>query len=170
MSAILACLSVGLCAAFDWFRGAGSDRIPAWMTHVPWIVPYGLFLAYLLGAHNYWLMAAFAVCWWIGNRAGWTNLIVAVMQDSHVETKVYLGALGLPALPPVISLYLRGVIWALPALALFPWVPRVGLFVALAGIAMVLPALCFKETQWAEMEATRGFLMGAAAFFAGNMV
>ena len=167
---MLILLSVILCAAFDWARGAGSDRIPKWMTELPWIVPYGLFLAYLLGAHTYWLMAAFALCWWGGNRVAWTNLIVAVMQDSRVENKLYLGPIGLPALPPVVSLFLRGVIWALPALVLFPWVPRVGLFIPLAGIAMVLPALCFKETQWAEMEATRGFLMGAAAFFAGSMV
>ena len=158
-----------LCAIFDRLRGAGKDAIPQWMTRLPWIIPYALCLAFLLHVEPM-LMPVFVLAWWIGNRAAWTTLIVAVMQDSRVENKLYLGPIGLPALPPVISLYLRGVVWALPALALFPWAPRVALFIPLAGIAMVLPALCFKETQWAEMEASRGFLMGAAAFFAGNMV
>ncbi len=168
MSVSLTILAIFLCGAWDWFRGAGADRIPAWATKMPWIVPYGLFLAALLGAwHSYWLMAAFAVCWWVGNRAGWTNLIVAVMRDVHVEQKLYIGPLALPAMPPVVALYLRGVVWAAPALVLSDWLPGVWIFAALAGVAMLIPALMFSEREWAWMEFMRGIVMGLAALAAG---
>ena len=167
MSASLTILAIFLCGAWDWFRGAGADRIPAWATKVPWIVPYGLFLGALLGGwHNYWLMAAFAGCWWIGNREGWTSTIVAVMRDDKREQKLYIGPIGLPIMPPVVALYMRGMIWAAPGVLLAYWLPSTLLFVPLAGVAMVVPALMFSEREWAAMEATRGFLMGLAAFSA----
>lgn len=168
MSIPLTILAIFLCGAWDWFRGAGADRIPAWLTKMPWIVPYGLFLAALLGAwHDYRLMAMFAVCWWVGNREGWTSTIVAVMRNDKREQKLYVGPIGLPLMPPVVALYVRGMIWAAPAVLLAYWLPSTLLFVPLAGVAMLVPALMFAEREWAAMEFTRGLLMGMAAFAAG---
>lgn len=165
---MLVILSILLCAASDWFRGAGVDRIPLWLTKMPWIVPYGLSLGALLDPqHRYWLMGAFAVCWWVGNRMGWTSIIVAVMRDDKREQKLYIGPVGLPLMPPVVALYVRGMIWAAPAVLLAYWLPSTLLFVPLAGVAMLVPALMFAEREWAAMEFTRGLLMGMAAFAAG---
>ncbi len=163
-------LAIVLCGAFDRLRGAGKNAIPQWMTRLPWIIPYGLCLAFLLHAQTWWQYAIFIGCWWIGNRMGWTKVIQAVMQDSHEEIKLYVGPVGLPLMPPVVALYVRGMIWAAPGVLLAYWLPSTLLFVPLAGVAMVVPALMLPESEWAAMEATRGFLMGMAAFAAGWFV
>lgn len=160
-------LLLAACGLFDWFRGAGEDRIPKSLTYFPWFIPYGLCIGTLLHAENWWLLSAATALWWLGGKPAFTALITAVMRDSTIEQKVYLNRwLGLPPLPPVIALYVRGVLWGAPLLLLYRWAPSVIIFPWITGVAMLIPALVVPERRWATMEFTRGVLMGIAALVA----
>ncbi len=160
-------LLLAACGLFDWFRGAGEDRIPKVLTYFPWFIPYGISIALLLHMENWWLITATVALWWTGGKPAFTALITAVMRETHVEQKIYLNRwLGLPPLPPVIALYVRGVLWGAPLLLLCRWAPSVIIFPWITGVAMLIPALVVPERRWATMEFTRGVLMGAAALMA----
>lgn len=163
-----------VCALLDRLRG-GWSIVPT-AGHKLAGLSYGAILGLLLGLPLIWL-PVLTLLWWLGEKPGWGSPMGWAVtgeepKTSYTRVNSQWTLVSVPRKPekwqvgqlknhPWLSLIVRGAIWALPAMVIYPWQPKV-LWLFGMTLAMPLGALFDRLTtrKYVAGEFVRGGMMG----------
>ena len=127
----MAIIDIGLaltCAALDRLRGAGRKTLLWTATRTASVLAYGAILGWAVGLRN-WPLVTLAGLWWAGERiSGWGNSVGPALHGERPDKlKLHWYQVGPIARSAYLSLAVRGALWGLPAMLLYPWHHKVQL-------------------------------------------